>query len=63
MDWLVETEEIELAAHHPVIEPVSNLSQEREFSVQRLSDKIRPFAAETAPIREFGTHVFVILNG
>ncbi len=53
-DWMVETVDIELAAHHPVIEPVSNLSREREFPMQRLSDKIGPFGrcsqAETTPI-------------
>jgi hypothetical protein len=60
-DWMVETVDIELAAHHPVIEPVSNLSREREFPMQRLSDKIGPFGrcsqAETTPIRDFGAHV------
>src|ERR1700676_5227494 len=58
---MVETVDIELAAHHPVIEPVSNLSREREFPMQRLSDKIGPFGrcsqAETTPIRDFGAHV------
>lgn len=58
---VVETVDIELAAHHPVIEPVSNLSREREFPMQRLSDKIGPFGrcsqAETTPIRDFGAHV------
>ena len=44
-EWVVETGWIELAAHHPVIEPVSNLSQEREFSMQRLSDETGLFAA------------------
>ena len=57
----METVDIELAAHHPVIEPVSNLSREREFPMQRLSDKIGPFGrcsqAETTPIRDFGAHV------
>jgi len=60
-DWVVETVDIELAAHHPVIEPVSNLSREREFPMQRLSDKIGPFGrfsqAETTPIRDFDAHV------
>jgi len=60
-DWVVETVDIELAAHHPVIEPVSNLSREREFPMQRLSDKIGPFGrcsqAETTPVRDFGAHV------
>jgi hypothetical protein len=59
--WVVETVDIELAAHHPVIEPVSNLSREREFPMQRLSDKIGPFGrcsqAETTPVRDFGAHV------
>ena len=59
--WMVETVDIELAAHHPVIEPVSNLSREREFPMQRLSDKIGPFGrfsqAETTPIRDFDAHV------
>ena len=57
----METVDIELAAHHPVIEPVSNLSREREFPMQRLSDKIGPFGrcsqAETTPVRDFGAHV------
>ena len=57
----METVDIELAAHHPVIEPVSILSREREFPMQRLSDKIGPFGrcsqAETTPIRDFGAHV------
>jgi hypothetical protein len=58
---VVETVDIELAAHHLVIEPVSNLSREREFPMQRLSDKIGPFGqcsqAETTPVRDFGAHV------
>ena len=57
----METVDIELAAHHPVIEPVSNMSREREFPMQRLSDKIGPFGrcsqAETTPVRDFGAHV------
>ena len=43
-------------------EPVSNLSQEREFSVQRQGDKISDFGtystAETAQTKKPGTHVF-----
>ena len=39
-DWVVETGWIELAAHPPVIERVSSLSQEREFSLQRLRSSI-----------------------
>jgi len=34
-DWVVETVDIELAAHHAVIETSLLLSQEREFSLQR----------------------------
>jgi hypothetical protein len=53
-----------LNARHPVIERVSKLSQEREFSMQRLSDETGLFAAslpaETAQIRELGAHVFDI---
>ena len=38
----METVDIELAAHQAVIETSLLLSQEREFSMQRLSDKIGP---------------------
>ena len=53
-----------LSAHHPVIERVSRLSQERKFSMQRLSGETGLFAAslpaETAQIRKLGAHVFEI---
>jgi hypothetical protein len=53
-----------LSAHHPVIERVSKLSEEREFSMQRLSGETGLFAeslpAETAQMRELGPHVFDI---
>jgi hypothetical protein len=42
--WVVETAEIELAAHHAVIETSLLLSQEREFSGQRRRAGIGLFA-------------------
>ena len=61
---MVETVEIELAAHHAVIETSLLLSQEREFSGQRRCAGIGLFAqnseAETAQVREFTAHVFEI---
>ena len=52
-----------LGAHHPVIEPVSNLTQGREFSMQRLGDKIGAFGrcwqAETTPIRDANCNALV----
>jgi hypothetical protein len=43
-DWVVETSEIELAAHYAVIETSLLLSQEREFSGQRRCAGIGLFA-------------------
>jgi len=63
-DWVVETDGSKLSAYHPVIERVSKLSQERKFSMQRLSDETGLFAAslpaETTQIRETRAHVFDI---
>ena len=62
-DWVVETVDIELAAHHAVIETSLLLSQEREFSGQRRRPGIGLFAqnseAETALVRELTAHVSV----
>jgi hypothetical protein len=61
---MVETVDIELAAHHAVFETSLLLSQEREFSLQRRRAGIDQFAqnseAETALVREFTAHVFEI---
>jgi hypothetical protein len=48
---LVGTEEIELVARHPVIEGVSKPSQERKFSMKRLSHETGPFAAAQRSVR------------
>ena len=61
---MVETAWTKLSAHHPVIERVSELRQERKFPMQRLSGETGLFAAslsaETVQIREVGAHVFDI---
>jgi hypothetical protein len=61
---VVETVDIELAAHHAVVETSLLLSQEREFSLQRRRPGIGLFAqnseAETALVRELTAHVFEI---
>jgi hypothetical protein len=42
--WVVETEGLELVAHHPVIEPVSASRRERKFLMQRQARKRRLIA-------------------
>ena len=61
---MVETVEIELAAHLAVIETSLLSSQEREFSGQRQRAEIGLFGqnseTETALVGEFTAHVFEI---
>jgi hypothetical protein len=63
-DWMVETVDIELAAHNAVIETSLLQSQEREFSGQTRRAEIDLFAqnseAETALLRKFSPRVFGI---
>ena len=55
--WMVETVDIELAAHHAVIETSLLLSQEREFTMHRFNDETDLFAeslsAATVQFRKF----------
>jgi hypothetical protein len=43
---VVETVGLELVTHHPVIEPVSGQSRERNFAMQRHARNCRSFAQQ-----------------